>query len=308
MTFGSPVNRADSVRLVQGAIDLGINFIDTANVYEGYARKMGSAGGVAEEILGDALIDRREQVILATKAGAPNGPGPHDMGLTGTTILRELDRSLRRMKTDYIDLYIVHWPDSKTPLETTLSAMETAVRQGKIRAFGVSNHYAWQVCEFLWLADKRNWPRAVSLQVPFSMLRRDFQNDLDFCAKHDIGVTPWQVLQGGLLTGKYRRGQPIPGDSRMAESSWLSQPDEKVYDQLEATETLAGEAGLPFSQYAVAWTLAQPAMSSVIVGVKTMEQIKDAIAGAEANLPADMLARQDAITPPPPKHPPPFTR
>ncbi len=308
MTFGSPVDRAEAIRLVHGAIDLGINFIDTANVYEGYARKLGSAGGVAEEILGEALVDRRDEVILATKVGAPNGPGPHDRGLTATTILRDLERSLRRLKTEYIDLYITHWPDGSTPLETTLGAMETAVRQGKIRAFGVSNHYAWQLCEFLWIADKRNWPRAVSSQIPFSMLRRDFQNDLDFCARHDLGVTPWQVLQGGLLTGKYRRGQPIPAGSRMAESNWLSAPDDKVHDQLEASEALAGEAGLPFSQYAVAWTLAQPAMSSVIVGVKTMDQVRDAIAGAEAKLSPDLLARQDKITPPPPKHATPMPR
>ena len=309
MTFGSPVEEADAIKLVHGAIDLGINFIDTANVYEGYKRFMGSTGGVAEEILGKALENKRDDVILATKVGAPNGPRPHDMGLTATTIHRELDRSLQRLKTDYIDLYVIHWPDRKTPLETTLSAMETATRQGKIRAFGVSNHYAWELCELLWTADKRNWPKLVSSQIPFSMLRRDFQNDLDFCAKHDVAVTPWQILQGGLLTGKYKRGQEIPKDSRMAESpNWLSKPDDAIFDQLEATEVLANEAGLGFSQYATAWTLAQPAMGSVLVGVKSMAQIEDAVKGASATISPDILEKQDLITPPPPKHPAPFIR
>lgn len=309
MTFGSPVDKADSIRLVHGAMELGINFIDTANVYEGYKRRMGSSGGVAEEILGEALEGRRGDVILATKVGAPNGPGPQDVGLSPTTIHRELDASLRRLKTDYIDLYLIHWPDARVPLETVLGAMETATRQGKIRAFGVSNHYAWQLCELLWIADKRGWPKTVSSQIPFSMLKRDFQNDLDFCAKHDIAVTPWQILQSGLLTGKYRRGQPVPEGSRMAENpAWLRAPEDSVYDRIEASEALAKERGLSLSQYATAWTLAQPAMASVLVGVKTLAQIEDAVKGASAKLSPEILARQDGITPPPPKHAAPFAR
>lgn len=309
MTFGSPVSKADSIKLIHGAMDMGINFIDTANVYEGYARKLGSSGGVAEEILGEALADRRDRAIVATKVGSPNGPGPQDVGLAPTTIQRELDRSLQRLKTDYIDLYIIHWPDDHTPLETTLGAMETAVRQGKILAFGVSNHYAWQLCEFLWAADKRHWPRAVSSQIPYSMLKRDFHNDLEFCAKRDIAVTPYQALQGGLLTGKYRRGQPIPKGSRLEENpAWIMKPDDDIYDQLEATEKLAQEAGLSFSQYTTAWTLAQPAMASLVIGVKTIEQVKDAIDGASANIPPEILAKQDEITPPPHRHRSPFTR
>src|SRR5439155_11820861 len=147
MTFGTPVGETDSIRLVHAAIDLGINFLDTANVYEGYARYLGSPGGVAEEIVGKALRDRRDKMILATKVGAPVGPGPQDRGLSPVHILRELDRGLRRLQTDCIDLYILHWPDRHVPLETTLSAMDTAVRQGKVRHFGASNHSAWQLCD-----------------------------------------------------------------------------------------------------------------------------------------------------------------
>ncbi|MDQ8199860.1 aldo/keto reductase [Pelagicoccus enzymogenes] len=308
MTFGSPVGKEEAIRIVRGAMDLGINFIDTANVYEGYSRYQGSPGGVSEEILGAALRGRREEVVLATKCGAPNGPGTHDMGLTAKTILRELDGSLRRLGTDYIDLYHIHWPDAQTPLETVLSTMETAYRQGKIRAFGVSNHFAWQLCELLWLADKRNWPKVVASQIPFSLLRRDYQNDLEFCRKHEVGVTPWQALQGGLLTGKYRRGKQAPEGSRMADSAWLSEPENAVFDQIEATEELAKEQGLSLTEYALAWTLAQPAMTSLIVGVKSMAQVEAAVKGAEAVLPAEVLERQDAITPPPPSNAPIFKR
>ena len=309
MTFGSPVNEKDAIKLTHAAIDLGINFIDTANVYEGYSRVLGSPGGVAEEILGKALRGRRNEVILATKVGSPNGPGPQDVGNSVTTILNALEASLKRLATDYVDLYIVHWPDEHTPLETTLSAMETLYRQGKIRAFGVSNHMAYQLCEFLWLADRYGWPKVISSQIPFSLLKRDFQNDLEFCASHDIAVTPYQVLQGGLLTGKYKRGQPIPKGSRLDESpGWMAHPEEAIFDQLEATESLADEAGLAFPQYSVAWALAQPAMASMIVGAKTHDQLKDAIAGAEARIPAEILAKQDAITPPPPRHKAPFSR
>ena len=309
MTFGSPVKEADAIKLTHGAIDLGINFIDTANVYEGYDRFLGSSGGVAEVILGKALADRRDKVVLATKVGAPLGPGPQDAGLTPTAIGRELDASLKRLKTDYIDLYILHWPDPLTPLETTLSAIETALRQGKIRSFGVSNHFAFDLCELLWIADKYGWPKPVSSQIPYSMLKRHFNIDLEFCDKHNIGVTPYQILEGGLLTGKYKRGQAVPEGSRLKENpKWMTNPDDALYDQLEATEGLANEAGVPFSQYTVAWTLAQQAMTSMVLGVTKLQQVEDAIAGARVSLPEDILKKQDQITPPPHRHRAPFNR
>ena len=309
MTYGSPVGEADAIRLTHGAIGLGINFVDTANVYEGYDRYLGSSGGVAEEILGKALGDRRDKVVLATKVGAPLGPGPQDVGLAASTIGRELDASLKRLNTDYIDLYIIHWPDPLTPLDVTLSAMETAVRQGKIRAFGVSNHFAFDLCELLWIADKYGWPKPVSSQIPYSMLKRDFNIDLEFCAKHQIGVTPYQILEGGLLTGKYKRGQAIPEGSRLNENpNWIRKPDDHMYDILEASEALAGEAGVPFSQYTVAWTLSQQAMTSMVLGVKNLKQLEDAVAGANIRLADDLLFKQDEITPAPHRHRAPFNR
>ena len=298
MTFGEPVGEADAVQLVHAAIDLGINFIDTANIYEGYRRYLGSPGGVAEEIVGKALKGRRDQVVLATKVSAPAGPGPQDRGLSASHILRELDRSLRRLQTDYVDLYIMHWPDRRTPLETSLAAMEKAVRDGKVRCIGASNHSAAQLCEMLWIADRRGWLPVVSSQVPYSLLRREFHHDLEFCESHAIAVTPYQVLQGGLLTGKYRRGKPPPEDSRAAEKpQWVWKLDEGLFDRLEAIEALAGEINVPPTQYALAWTLAQPAMTSLVVGAKRIEQIQDAIASTQVTLPKDHFEKLDPICP-----------
>ena len=299
MTFGTPVGEADSVRLVHGAIDLGVNFIDTADTYEGYDRVLGSAGGVAEKILGKALKGRRDRVVVATKGCAPTGPGPLDKGLSATYILRALERSLKLMNTDYVDLYIIHWPDKDAPLETTLGAMELAVRQGKIRCFGASNHSAAQLCELLWIADKRHWPRVVSSQIPFSMVKRHFQNDLDFCARHSIGVTPYQSLQGGILSGKYRRGQSPPAGSRAAEKpQWVS-IDDGVYDQIEGIARLADEAGEEMLHYVLAWTLAQEAMTSLVVGAKRVEQVADALKALEVRIPPEHLKKVDEICPPP---------
>lgn len=306
MTFGSPVGESDSIQIVHHAIDRGINFIDTANVYEGYKRFLGSPGGVAEEIVGKALRDRRDKMILATKVAAPVGPGPQDRGLTAVHILREVDRSLKRLQTDYIDLYIAHWPDRFVPLETTLQAMDIATRQGKIRYFGASNHYAWQMCEYLWLAERTSGPRLVSAQIPYSLLRRELHHDLAFCQKHRIGVTPYQSLQGGLLTGKYRRGQPLPSNSRASEKpEWIWKMDQPLFDRLERLEAIAQRINAPLSQLSLAWTLTQPAMSSLVVGVKGNEQLNEAIAAASLQLADDELKEIDAICPAPWQHPDP---
>lgn len=307
MTFGEPVAEADAIKLVHESMELGINFVDTANVYEGYRRFLGSPGGTAEEIVGKALKDRRDQAVLATKVCAPVGPGPQDRGLSATHIMRELDRSLQRLQNDYIDLYIIHWPDKHTPLETTMAALDLAVRQGKVRYIGASNHSAAQLCEMLWLADKNGWPRVVSSQIPFSLLRREFHNDLPFCERHSIGVTPYQPLQGGLLTGKYRRGEAPPGDSRAAEKpEWVWQLDDQLFDRLERMQSLASEIDIPPAQYALAWTLAQTAMSSLIVGAKRIEQVQDAVAAADLELPNEHFEKLDGLCPPPWQQPDPI--
>jgi len=300
MTFGTPVSEAEAIRIVHGAIELGINFIDTANVYEGYQRFLGSPGGVAEEIVGKALRDRRDRVVLATKVGAPIVPGPQDRGLSATHILREVERSLKRLQTDVIDLYIIHWPDKEVPLETTLGAIDRAVRQGKIRYFGASNHSAWQLSKLLWFADRNGWPLVVASQIPFSLLRRELQHDLEFCRAHDVAVTPYQSLQGGLLTGKYRRGQAPAANTRAVEKpEWIWKLDDTVFDRLEGIGTLAGQAGVSTTQYALAWTLAQPAMASLVVGVKRLDQVQEAVQASEVRIPDADFAKIDAICVPP---------
>ena len=298
MMFGGPTDEADSIRIIHRALDQGINFIDTANVYEGYRRVLGSAGGVAEEITGKALKGRRTRAVLATKVGAPVGPGPQDRGLSKTHVLQQLERSLKLLQTDYIDLYIIHWPDKHTPLETTLAAMDEAVRQGKVRYFGASNHDAGQLCELLWLADQSGGPRVVSSQIPYSMLRREMHYDLEFCQRHSVGVTPYQSLQGGLLTGKYRRDADPPEGSRAAEKpQWVWDRDAALYDRLESIEGLAGELDVATVQYTLAWTLVQPGMSSLVVGAKRIDQVTEALGALDVTIPPEHLKRIDQICP-----------
>lgn len=306
MTFGKPVSADAAIKLIHAALDLGVNFVDTANVYEGYDRYLGSPGGVAEEIVGRAIGDRRDKVLLATKVGAPVGPGPQDRGLSAAHILGEVDRSLQRLQTDYIDLHIFHWPDRLIAPEESLAAIDQCVRQGKVRWFGVSNHAAWQQCELLWLAERERWPRIVSSQIPLSLLRRELENDLVFCEKYDIAVTPYQSLQGGLLTGKYRRDASPPAHSRAAEKAeWMWQTSPALFDKLEAVEALAAEAAIPMSQYSLAWALSQRAVASLVVGITRVEQLQDAVAAAEVVLSSDDLAKLDRVCPPPWRQPDP---
>ena len=298
MTFGSPVGKSDAVRLVHHAIDAGINFIDTANVYEGYDRVLGSAGGVAEKICGTAIRDRRDRVVLATKVGAPVGPGPQDRGLSANHIMSQLERSLKYLQTDFIDLYILHWPDKETPLETTLNVLAMAHRQGKIRCVGISNHSAAQLWKSLWIADRCGYLPVVASQIPLSLLKRDFQHDLDFCNEHNIAVTPYQSLQGGLLTGKYRRNQAPPEGSRAAEKpGWVAEMSESLFDQLEAIEKLATQIDCSLTRYALAWALRQPAVSSLVVGAKRAEQIDDAVASLAVTIPEEHFEQIDQICP-----------
>jgi aryl-alcohol dehydrogenase-like predicted oxidoreductase len=300
MTFGRPVAEAEAIRMVHGAIDLGINFIDTANVYEGYDRVLGSAGGVAEEILGKAIKDRRDQVIVATKVCAPVGPGPGDRGLSAAHILEQVDHSLRRLQVDVIDLYIMHWPDKLTPLEESLTAMDQALQQGKVRFLGSSNHDATQLCEMLWIAERNNLAPIVASQIPFSLLRREFQHDLTFCSEMNICVTPYQPLQGGLLTGKYRRDEQPPGESRGADKpQWLWELNDDLFDRLEGLEQLAADANLSMAQFSLAWALSQPAIGSLVVGASRLEQVEQAVAAAGATISDELLLRVDEICPPP---------
>ena len=202
MTFGTPVAEADAVRLTHWALDHGINFIDTANIYQGYTRFVGSPGGVAEEILGKALRGRWQQVVLTTKVGMKIGPGDDDQGLNRKHVLREVDRSLQRLQCDVVDLYTMHRPDPNTQLAESIQTFDDLIALGKIRHWPISNFSAAQIEDVLRACDQNGWQRPVALQPAYSLLKRDIEKDiLPLCQREQIAVVPYQVLQGGLLTG-----------------------------------------------------------------------------------------------------------
>ena len=278
MTFGTPVGEREGIEIVQRALGLGVNFIDTANMYEGYARYTGSPGGVAEEILGKALSGRRDEVILATKAGMKIGPGVDDEGLSREHVMRECERSLQRLRTDRIDLYYMHKPDPETPLEESIGTFVELIRMGKVRHWGLSNFDAAQTRQVLEVCDRERWPRPVAHQPSYSLLKRDIEADLlPLCQGEEIAVIPYQVLQGGLLTGKYRTG--IPDGSRGAEKpEWLPLlEDEFMMDELEKLATQAEEAGVDLFEYSLRTTAGVPGITSIILGIKRPEQLEAAV-------------------------------
>ena len=298
MTFGTPVGEADATELVHWALDHGVNFIDTANMYEGYTRTIGSAGGVAEEILGKALAGRREKAILVTKAGNAIGPDPDDEGLSRKHVMREIERSLARLKTDYVDFYLMHKPDPETPMEESIQAFADLLAAGKARHWGVSNFSAEQIREILDLCVTGGLPEPVVNQPYYNLLNREIEGDaLPLCAERGIGVTPYRPLEGGLLAGKYRPGAEPPVGSRGAEKpEWMPKlQDEALMEKVSALQRLADEAGKPLSQYSLAWLLSRPAVTSVVVGVKRIEQLEDNIEAAEWEFPEEHNGWVDAL-------------
>jgi aryl-alcohol dehydrogenase-like predicted oxidoreductase len=283
MTFGTPVGEADAVRLTHWAIEHGINFIDTANMYEGYARVVGSAGGVAEAILGKALANRRDRVVLATKVGMVVGQQAEDGGTSPAAIRTQLDRSLARLATSFVDIYYLHAPDPKVSLVDVVGALSELIEAGKIRHYGISNYSAAQTADLLAVADANRLPRPVIHQPPYSLLCRDIEKDLlPLCQREKIAVAPYQVLQGGLLTGKYKRGQPPPEDSRRKEHPrWTWEFTDELFDRLERLETEAAGSGRTLTEHALRWVLEQPAVVSAVVGVKRSEQLAAMIAGVD---------------------------
>ena len=280
MTFGTPVAFDDAVHLIDYAVGSGINFIDTANMYEGYARVPGSTGGVAEEIVGAAIQSRRDKVVVATKLGMKVGSAPEDEFTSPAAIEKHLNISLSRLKTDYIDIYYLHKPDPFTPAEEILLALDKAVRAGKIRCYGVSNYSCEQLKNLVFAADQSGLPRPAFCQPSLSLLNDGALGDiLPFCTENGIAVVPYQVLQGGLLTGKYKKGIPAPVGSRKAEKpDWVDDIDEATYEKLQTIEKAAAKFKLTMTQYAIRWATERPGVVSAIVGVKNTRQIDDAAA------------------------------
>ncbi len=294
--------------MISTALDLGVNFIDTANCYDGPNRTE-IVHGYAEMMLGEALKDGlRDEFVLLTKAGVPLRPGEQYRGLSSTHLIRALDSSLHRLRTDYVDIFMIHWPDAFADKEEVLRAIDTVVRSGRARYFGISNHQAWEVCEYLWEADRHNFPKAGVSEIPMSLLNRSFENDLPFYARNNIGVVAYQPLQAGLLSGKYKRGfgMDLPAGDRIA--GWTPEASDGLYDQLEALEPFAAEAGLTLAEYAFAWVLAQPSVVSAIAGVRQKEELISAVKAAGCRLPEEHLDKINTICPGPTKAKPRFDR
>ncbi len=286
MTFGTPVAEKDAVRIVHWALDHGVNFIDTANMYEGYDRYVGSPGGVAEEILGTALKGRRDRAVVATKVGMSVGPGPDDAGLGRTHVLRECERSLQRLDTDWIDIYYMHTPDPNTPLRQSIAVFAELVGAGKVRHWGLSNFDPREVDQVLRICDENGHPRPVVHEPAYSLLKRDIEQDLlPLCRREDIAVVPYQVLQGGLLTGKYSDPSAPPEGTRASEKpGWIPLlNDQNALSAVEKISDLAREAGVSLYDYVIRTTVDTPGITSIILGVTRPEQLGQAIAALETS-------------------------
>lgn len=306
MTFGSGffniavVDQAGANQIVARSLEAGINFFDTADVY---------SYGEAEETLGRALKHcgpARESVVVATKVFAPatrraaeRKGDVNQYGLSRQHIMAGCEASLRRLDTDYIDLYQVHGFDLLTPVEETLRALDDLVRQGKVRYLGCSNWPARHLMKALSMADAKTWERFVSLQAYYSLVGRDLEHELlPLCREEGLGVLPWSPLSGGFLTGKYRRGQDSPAGARRSGFDFPPIDEERGFDAVEALDALAKEKGATIPQLALAWLLAQPGVSSVIIGANKMAQLDDNLKAADVELTAAEVERLSAVTQP----------
>ena len=286
MLFGNPVVERDAIKLTHEAIDRGVNFLDTADIYEGYDRSAGSSGGVSETTLGKAVRGRREKVVVASKVGNATGPGPDDQGLGKTHVGRGIEATLKRLGTDYLDIFYMHKPDPETPLAESVQTFVRLIETGKTRAWGISNFSTEIVRAIIRLCRENGWPLPAVSQPPYSLLRRDIEADhLPVCHEAGIAIVAYRVLEGGILTGKYTKNAPAPADSRKAEMpSWLLKLTDDLYPQLDTVRTAAREANLSMTQYAIAKVLSRPGIVSAIIGVKRLSQLEEAIASAEATL------------------------
>lgn len=303
MTFGGrgrhirigEVSQEEADTLVSTALDAGINFFDTADVY---------SEGLSEEICGKALGTRRKNVILATKVRARMGPGSNDVGLSRHHIIEGCEHSLKRLGTDYIDLYQVHSFDPITPLEETLHALDDLVRQGKVRYIGCSNFAGWQLMKALSISEKCCWEKFVSLQALYSLVSRDLEYDLiPLCLDQGLGILVFSPLGGGFLTGKYRRGQSRPVGTRLSEADSLTSDEEKGFTIVEELEQIARRHNTTVAQAALNYILAKPGVSSVIIGVRTPAQLADNLNTVNWELTAEEVVKLDDLSQPRPIYP-----
>jgi aryl-alcohol dehydrogenase-like predicted oxidoreductase len=284
--FARRVDLEGTRAVVDAALEVGITLLDTADVY-------GNKGG-SERLLGEVLKGRREQVVLATKFGAPMG-GPEEEARGSRRYLRQaLEASLRRLQTDYVDLYQQHVPDPRTPLEETIAALDELVTEGKVRYAGSSNFAGWQIADADWIARSGRRNRMISAQNHYSLLERGVEEEVvPACLEHGIGLLPYFPLANGLLSGKYRRGEPAPRGTRLAGRSDLL--TDEMFDKVEALEKYAAERGRNLLEVAIGGLAAQPAVASVIAGATRPEQVRANAAAGDWQLTAGQLAALDAI-------------
>jgi aryl-alcohol dehydrogenase-like predicted oxidoreductase len=286
--FGGVVDQQGVDRIIAGAIDLGINFIDTADIY---------TGGRSEETLGVALQGRRHQVVLATKVRSKMGDGPNDQGASRYHVMAGVEASLRRLQTDHIDLYQIHAWDDTTPIAETLRALDDLVRAGKVRYVGASNFAAWQLARANLLADLRNWSPFVTIQPHYHMLERGIERELvPYCRADGIGILPYFPLAGGFLTGKYRRGEGAPSGTRGERSPYVQgYMTDANYAKVEQLTQWAADHGRTMAELAHAWLLAEPQVSSVISGATSLAQVQANAAAADWQLSSSELAEVNAL-------------
>ena len=310
MTFGEADEKSmmhkigagekESFAMLDRAVEAGINFVDTADVY--------GQDGLSERVFGKWMNERssRDKMVVATKGRFRMSPGPNGTGVSRMRIMRAIDASLRRLGTDRIDLYQIHMQDLRTPEEELMRALDDATRAGKIVYFGASNYTAYRLMESLWVADKRNLDRFVTLQAHYNLATRALEREhVPLCTKFGLGILPWSPLASGLLTGKYQRGQVPPEGTRLAQwkDRYASFDTEKNWAIVDALLEVAKELGKPPSQIALAWLLSRPVVSSVIFGARTVAQLEENLGAGDLELSAEAVAKLDAASATEPGYP-----
>lgn len=298
--FGDRVDEATACRIVDRALEAGVNCIDTADIY-GKDRWDTPERGPAEEIVGRILKGRRDSVVLTTKVAAVTGPGVNDRGLNRKHLRQSIESSLRRLQTDYVDIYYLHEPDYTTPLEESLDTLNDLVREGKILYVGLSNFYAWQVCKALWHTDKHGLAGIDCVQLVYSLVARDCELEMTkLCEAEGVGVNVWGALAGGMLSGRflqYDPAKPPPAGVKPYPNTW----EPRYFDAVTRLKAIAGERSL--SQFSLAWLLRQPFVSSIVCGVSSVEQLDENLGALELELTeGDLLACDEvwrALHPPP---------
>lgn len=290
LPFGGTCDDATAIAIVDAYLEAGGNFFDTANAY---------GIGASETVLGRALKGRRHEVALATKVCSPMGPGPFERGLSRRHIMQAIDDSLRRLQTDYVDLYQIHRWDTDTPIEETLRALDDCVKAGKVRYIGCSNVTGWQLSLALGVSERDRLASFVSLQPEYSLVRRDIERELvSACRYHDVAIIPWSPLGAGLLTGKYSLGEPPPPGSKgefllrgQHAGNWKSKFTERSFAIIDIVRSIAAEQGISMAQVALRWVMDQPGITAPIIGVSSVEQLRDNLSAADVHLEDEQMER-----------------